>query len=753
VARRQSTFGLKPSLRTILLVLSILVLLPAASFFSYALTNGTTIDLKTSNGTTVCPKSPLSGSWNSMTSTCTLPTPSSLPVGTTLKIESGVTLAMGTFTNFGTIQNSGIIAGNPAANLLTGPVFENEEGGVVNLQELSVTTVNGKFSNFGLFQTGGFNVPKGQTATNEEGGTFQNTGGNTNINGTFNNDGTFVTLFTGVDHPQVFVYGKLENNGIASLANAIVTVYSGGSITNNGPGEFTVGGTLTVNGTVENYNNFIVQGYLSLGKTGEFTTYGVTITNGTTVDSGAFVTGGAGLLKNLGTFNIENGVLTNFGVINNTGLIWNQGNCALGPRSGEISNAGTINNGGQITNGVGNSVCAKFDSIDFLNNTGTFTNGYYSEISDTVLNSGTMQLAAGTAIVAATFTNTASGSVYVGSQGESTLVVDGGTITNTGLVSLAAGSSMNMSSGELVNAETVTNGGTMRFSGSATVVNVGTLRNDGTIVWTSSAGFENEISGAINSDGNLTFAPSHVGVTSELVDDGTLVCAGYVGDFGIIGVVGQFNVTSGTFFIAPGAALGVFSGGSFSNFASTNNNGTIENSGHIANYGTLVSSIGTFTNDGGVTLEAGSVTVVDSVLYNQIISGEEGVGIYLEPGAILSLGGGSLINSGSLLNEGLIEIDATGSITNYGTFNNTNLIENGAGGGNLTNMCDGIMVGGGTIDNPPLTQACATPTISYPKKGNVTYGSIVINGTSNPLAQITIYSGTNAVATTTANST
>lgn len=700
----------------------------------------------------MCPKPPLGGTWNAKTSTCTLPNPDQLPVDTTLKIGSGVTLTIGTFTNLGTIENSGIITGNPTAILLTGPVFDNEKSGVMNVQGFSITNVTGLFRNYGLVETGTFNILVGGSSTNEAGGTFQNIGGSVYVFGTFYNFGSLATQPT---DPQVFVYGNLENFAVATLTGARTIVYSGGSLTNLIPGNFTLSGSFLVNGTVTNNAaaTMLINSATTIAGKGLIKNAGVMTTNATVYDLATFETTGTGSLDNLATLNMINGLLINQGLTNNTGAIYNYGDCTQNPNIGIISNYATLINSGDITNG-GGTVCAKFLQFHtgIFINSGYFGNANYSSISGNFTNSGTIQASVGMiSFNTTTFTNTAAGSIFMGSEGKSTIIF-ANDWTNAGEVNVGGGtgSSINMTKGLLINTGNIVNSGTMTFTGSASVENFGTITDNGYLYWKSSGTLIVESGATIINYANFYYTPP--GGSGLFLMNGNLTTSGYVLSTGDLSIGGQFNVTSGTFFIANGTTI-VSPGGYLNNFALTNNTGALVNSGFIVNYGTIVSSIGSWTNSGEVFLESLSSTTVNSILYNQIIFGVN-TGFYLFPSANLYLGGGTLINSGNLQNQGIIYIDSTGSITNYGTMNNTNEIENEFGNGNVTNVCDGTLFGGGRIDNPPLVQACAPPSISYPKKGDLIYNtSFVINGTSNPLAQITVYSGRDAVGTTTANAT
>lgn len=256
--------------------------------------------------------------------------------------------------------------------------------------------------------------------------------------------------------------------------------------------------------------------------------------------------------------------------------------------------------------------------------------------------------------------------------------------------------------------------------------NMGTFENYGILQIASSANvlsissFVNEGFASISNNGNFVVAGGNVSNSGTFVN------------------LNQLEV-------ADGASIDILNGGIL------NNTGHIVNNGNITNGygGSLLVANGELSNYNYVELKSGSYTEVDAEFYNNEVSGS--YNFILDSGATLIIGGGLLINAGGISSAGGIQLDSTGSISNYGILNNTGDIDNA---GVVTNICNGTLIGSGSINSNPLSQACSKPAIKYPASGEVTYnGTLTINGTSNPLASITIFSGKKQIGVTLANST
>jgi hypothetical protein len=105
--------GPSRSIAALLFALALLaVALSGATPTSYA---NTTVDLSASDGSAVCPSTPLYGLWSVSTVTCTFTQGITIPSGVTLIVDAGITVSSGEFdfnvagalTNYGSIISGG----------------------------------------------------------------------------------------------------------------------------------------------------------------------------------------------------------------------------------------------------------------------------------------------------------------------------------------------------------------------------------------------------------------------------------------------------------------------------------------------------------------------------------------------------------------------------------------------------------------------------------------------------------------------
>jgi hypothetical protein len=211
----------------------------------------TQISITTSNGTTVCPGAPFSGTWAG--DTCSITGRLLITPGTTLDIGHGVTVSVSSSSdgtdaidNVGTVNNYGTIAGTGDGNNSAGI----QNGGTLN----NYGTMTGTSINFGIYNAETINNCGRMTGTSTAGGY-----GIENIGGIINNCGTMTgtsATFHGIDNTATINnYGTMA--GTASGGNGTGIDNGGGHAINNY-------GNMTGTGAGKNYginNHGIVNNY------------------------------------------------------------------------------------------------------------------------------------------------------------------------------------------------------------------------------------------------------------------------------------------------------------------------------------------------------------------------------------------------------------------------------------------------------------------------------------------------------------
>ncbi|MDE1863244.1 MAG: HYR domain-containing protein [Thaumarchaeota archaeon] len=223
---------------------------------AFSLTIG--IVITTSNGATVCPAGPLSGTWSG--GTCTVPAMVDIPSGMNLGIGPGVTINIsvtgGSFgsnfaiLNLGNIDNNGTVTGSSGSyygifNHGTINNYGNMTGGSTNYYGISNL---GSINNYGNM-TGG---SSGSNGIYSSGGTINNTGsmrgtgsvGIEFVSGTINNNGTL----GGIGGAFGLINAATINNAGSITGSGSTDIYNRGTITNECGG--TVGGKISGNPTV-----------------------------------------------------------------------------------------------------------------------------------------------------------------------------------------------------------------------------------------------------------------------------------------------------------------------------------------------------------------------------------------------------------------------------------------------------------------------------------------------------------------------
>ncbi|MHA7647421.1 transporter [Nitrosopumilus sp. S4] len=216
----------------------------------------------TINSEISCKAPAVGGTWNSVTSTCTVAT---LVIGPTDKliIGSGVNFDIGTVTSSGVIVNDGTIHIASGGVITTSGEFTNN--GIVDSAKGTITN-SGPFSNFGAITSSG-TITNGPTGVIQNNGHLISTGVITTSgaikvgpdgvlisSGTFTNSlnlvnsGTIMTSGTFTNSGPVMNFDTILNEGLFSNSN---TITNWGNIHNLCNGSITNSGTIAIHKVIE----------------------------------------------------------------------------------------------------------------------------------------------------------------------------------------------------------------------------------------------------------------------------------------------------------------------------------------------------------------------------------------------------------------------------------------------------------------------------------------------------------------------
>jgi hypothetical protein len=575
-------------------------------------------------------------------------------------------------------------------------------GTVVNYGSITALTGNGVFLNTGGSIT---NAVSGSITAAQSGIGIYGAG-------TMVNDGSIMATGTGA----IGVYAKggavnVVNDGNilgAGTAGRGVFLESGGSATNAASASIT-GSLFGVEakggaGTVDNFGSVMGAGTSAWGV---FLESGGSVTNAASASiMGSYrsveIEGGAGTVINDGgitstgtqAIGVEIGHGGGAGTVDNHGGIVSTGSNGTGillESGGSVANYGSVaatgtaglgvqlSAGGSVTNAASASITGSGYGVLIHGGAGTVVN--YGGITGTFNSNGTtgrgVQLEAGGSItnaVSASITGVYRGAEISGGAG---VVVNKGNITDTGTkgngveIGLGGGTGTVVnygsiastfdagikleSGGSATNATSalITGGyrGVRVYGGAGTVVNFGSIVGTIAGVGTYGFGVELESGGSVSNAASASIAGSTLGV--YLSAGGTLTNAGMiVGNSGTAVVLG--GTGSNLLVLDPGFGFsGLVSGG-----ASASN--TLELASG-ASVGTLTDLGSSYVGFGQVTVGAFASWMLDGT--NTVSSGQ----------TLTELSGASLIDTGTLVNDGAIALDpstmtaagltGTGSVT------------------------------------------------------------------------------------------
>jgi len=417
-----------------------------------------------------------------------------------------------------------------------------------------------------------------------------------------------------------------------------------------------------------------------------------------TVNPGVTLTIDSGVdIDNSGTFN-------NFGIINNSGTIWNIENGST------INNNDTINNEGSIINvdgTINNNYNGTFNNDGSIGNENIFNNGGIISNSGTIHSIGVIS-------------NSGSINNDNGTINNPGTINNIGTINNEGLIDNSFGTINNSCNGILR--------GTIPTSGNAVIQE---LPFDPTLPRICPV---SDITQDATGPDGATINYDLPTVTDDTDPNPTISCDPVSGSLFPIGttvvtctaenVLGNTStasfsvivlpisitfdtdttITTDTFItegeiwtVNPGVTLTIDSGVTINNEGTINDFGTIDNNGTIDNEGLIDNSFGTINNnDNGTINNEGTIWNIESFsgTINNFGTINNNGGIVNEGGTINNNDNGIINNFGTILsafstinnigtinNEGTIDnhidiLDNTGTINNEGTIDNIGLINN-----------------------------------------------------------------------------
>ncbi|WP_426422611.1 AIDA repeat-containing protein [Bradyrhizobium genosp. A] len=554
----------------------------------------------------------------------------------------------------------------------------------------------------------------------------------------------------------------VANGGVASN----VSVNSGGSLTVYGtvPGATAGMGT---NVTVGNGGDLIVSAGQSLGggtvqNGGLLTLYSGGTANGTVVSSG-------GAIEVFGGATTSNLTLTSGAIyfvnsgasLNNTTVSAGQ---TVGVASGGSISGTTVSSGGvlELFGGAATSTTIRAGA-QLLVEAGATQSGY-------IVSSGVVEGAFAGAVVS---------NVTVNSGGELDVwgTVNGATSSN-GIVFVASGGVLNLSSGQTVNGATVLTGGTLVVSSGATAGNTfvssgGQLTTYGTVAGASivsggaatvGGGTFTVTSGQIDWNVSVT-SVGHLVVSSgatvsnttvdsggQLIVDGAVIGATIANGGAVVSSGGLLDIRGSTVSgvtVSNGGTLLVDSAGAASNI-------TISSGGNLAVYNSDVQAVSILSGATAVVSAFGEIDVssgrtvsnvtvaADGIL--AVLSGGSAVGTVVSSGGMLELFAGGSATGTTVSSGGIVAVGAGDTLTGYTIASGTTLevLSGGTANGAIVSSGGTLEVfGGGNANSAGFTPGSYLELVGGTASGYSTNANCTLEvGSGETLNGATINSGT-----------
>lgn len=714
--------------------------------------------------------------------------------GGTLTGSGATTIASGAAVNIsGTsaktlnrdVSNSGTITWTGASDITTGGTFTltNQSGGLFdaqNDQTCSVSTIinagtfrkslsfgTTTFSGSSFVNTGTLNI---QTGTFACSASYTNSSGTINCpSGTINLTGTYSFSNGTVQAGTINLSGLTGTTGGAvSLSSGVVVNQTAGTNTLSsgaiisGAGKYQEnGGTLSNNGTVNVANLDLISGTASgvtgsdvLTITGTMNWTGGTLSTGqVTINSSAALNISANNAKTLNRNIVNNGTITwsGSGDINGGGgnSISNQSGAIFESQNdqtltiGSFINAGTLRKLSSTGTTVLATILTNTGTINFqtgalqingaLNSSGggsSITSGTVSVAYSTAgSSSGTLSLSSGVVFNHTSGTHALNSGMTV--SGAGVYQVNGGTLTNTGTVSVsnltfASGTvsgatssdvltitgTLNWTGGTLSTGQVTINlGGALNFSGNNAKTLNRNIVNSGTITWSGSGDINGNAANSINNqsggifdiqnDQTLTIGSlTNAGTFRKTSGSGVTTVSAIMANSGTVSfqtgslsISGSFNSSGGSSNISAGTVNVAYTTAGSSSGTLTLASGVLlnHNSGtHNLASGMSVAGAGAYQVNGGTLNNTGTAAVSLLNLSSGTVSGTSGSDVLVVAGTMNWTGGAIstgqvTVNSGSTLsisgsgtktmnrdisNSGTTTWTGSGNISGSGSFAN-----------------------------------------------------------------------------------
>ncbi|GAB6391713.1 MAG: InlB B-repeat-containing protein [Treponematales bacterium] len=476
--------------------------------------------------------------------------------------------------------------------------------------------------------------------------------------------------------PLMVVNGTLEATGNAKITGNTNSSGSGGGVTVNTSGTFTLSGSASVSG-----NTAYRGGGVFVGGFGTFTMSG-----GSVSGNSASYYGGGVYVNTLGTFIMNGGSVSTNTASSDGGGVY-------------VASSGTFTmDGGSVSNntasGSGGGVYAVYSG-------GTFTMSGGSVSNNTASGSG-----GGVYVYSGSFTMS-SGSVSDNSAPSGGGVFVGYNSSNSGSFTMSGGSVQSNTASSGDGGGVYVNYGTFTMNNSGSVSNNSASGNGGGVVVNSSGTFN--LNGGSVSSNYVTSASSSGGGVFVYSGGAFTMSGGSVsGNRADSSGGGVFN--GGTFTMSGGSVTGNYY---YSTSASLKGGGVFTS----WNYGTFtmsgsasVSGSNRASQGGGVYVHSGTFTMNDSAS----VSGN-GTSITTSGGGVYVYGGTFTMNSGSVQNN-------TASSDGGGVFVNTSATFTMSGGEVKSNT------GGGVYTNGTVSMS-GSASVSYNTATSSGGGVFVGNGT------------------------
>jgi autotransporter-associated beta strand protein len=528
----------------------------------------------------------------------------------------------------------------------------------------------------------------------------------------------FAPTTTSISGAVVLSQGNLVLSN-RSLTNATSVAINAGTFVVGNAGLNAVGGTISFNGGIFQYNVTPVTDYSSQFSTADNQQYRITVINARTATFSTPLTSAGGFLLKDGQGNLTLDAANTFTgstrVFNSTGTLTLTNALALqnSPLDTTSSIAGTI-----VLSGVTSPTFGGLTGDKQLSTMFNSTTGNYGSVTNVTLNPGsgadhTYSGAITDGAEGMTLTKSGAGRQVLGVANSYT----GGTIINGG--TLNYGNAAALSSGPI----TFT-GESILQAGVATTLANDISVNDGVIGTFGTSGFATSLSGAIT--GNGTFAKGGSAVLTLTGGEANTISGG------VIVYSGRLEVSDGLSLTNTTGAITVASGAAFSyskNFASGNNLAndiTISGAGN-GGFGAL-NLWGNVNATGAITLAAAAT--ISHTFNNATISGSiTGTDRNLTLSTLNTGQPGMLVSAPITLGTGGITVQGVANTTDFSihlTGNNSYSGETRVQTGTLK------LSGSARIPNVSTVRIDAGAVLHLDFTGTDTVGALYLGGDPNP---------------------